>query len=89
MKLEEALKSGKPYKRKIDDRWMKPGDSPIFYESCVLADDWEVPPDPPREVWFNLYPDGDLIGPYPSKIKAEQACGIRAITKCFREVMES
>ena len=42
MNIIEAIKSGKPYRRKNDSQRFIPGDEYDFAYSEVLADDWEV-----------------------------------------------
>lgn len=50
MTIIEALKSGKPFKRKIGKYWYKPNDTAVFTPIEVLAEDWEI--QEPREFWL-------------------------------------
>lgn len=42
MNIIEAIKSGKPYRRKNSLETFNPGDEYTFTSSEVLADDWEI-----------------------------------------------
>lgn len=60
MKIQEAIKSGKKYRRKGCEFWLTPGDTPIcISEKEILAEDWEIEREP-REIWGFRFSDGML-----------------------------
>lgn len=52
MTLQEAIKSGKPYKRRNNKVWIDPDNDSAFAMRDILATDWEVKKDDPKEVEF-------------------------------------
>jgi len=45
MTIIEAMKSGRPFRRKGWDSWIQPSKTGVFYSSEILADDWEIQPE--------------------------------------------
>jgi hypothetical protein len=57
MNLIDAIKSGRPFRRKLQDRWLE--SVPAMLKDDILADDWELKPEEPRKAReFWVYVDG-------------------------------
>ena len=78
MNIIEAIRSGKPFKRKTMDVFL---DAPLHPVSIItattesiLSDDWEVKPEKKKfkiEFWVNVYRDTKQV--FDTKEKADKA----------------
>lgn len=61
MTLDQALLSGRPYRRIKSSEWREPNQVHLsLHVADILADDWEIKPIP-RELTVYLSPDGKQI----------------------------
>lgn len=97
MTIQEAIKSGKPFRRKHTSDWavttsyqrvrFQNGEEYLFTPECLLADDWEIKQSP-MVVYLNVYPDGALGGPYHTERRAQECADAKGKTVKFVEVIE-
>jgi hypothetical protein len=60
MTLQDAINSGKPYKRKRNKVWIDPDNDSSFAMRDVLASDWEIKNDPPNYIRLYDNKSGEL-----------------------------
>ena len=85
MMIQEAIKSGKPFRRKGTESWYVTSSycSLYFYEGDVLADDWEVKQEP-RELFFIMH-EASIVNWHCRRTDAELY--IRQYSKGEYEIM--
>ena len=92
MTIQEAIKSGKKFKRKYMDYWITEDPKQIAFScSDILADDWEIEREP-EEVWLVKHDSGYFYEHFFSIEREARnstvAQNSRAGVIKFREVIE-
>ncbi len=90
MTLQEALRSGKPFRKKGTLEWKTLNCRLCYSINEVLADDWEVKQEP-REKWIILTTQGAFLGICDSEKAARDQSGNWYYPECeiirMREVV--